>query len=119
VQDSARTPGSLFFVPFYRNGVHDTVQARRANFTGLVYAPFIVKILMLRTLENAKRNVDIRINEGVGTMFWLTIRCEIYGGCSSGLLFGWAGDRHRAASGHRTLSITPISRSLQSGWRFQ
>jgi signal transduction histidine kinase/DNA-binding NarL/FixJ family response regulator len=69
VQDSGKTPGFLFFAPFYRNGVHDTVEARRTNFIGLVYAPFIVKKLMLGTLEKTKRNVDIQIGDGASTLY--------------------------------------------------
>ena len=69
VQDSGKTPGFLFYVPFYRNGVHDRLETRRANFTGLVYAPIVVKNLMQGTLEKTKRNVDIRINEGTSSLY--------------------------------------------------
>jgi signal transduction histidine kinase len=42
VQDAARTPGFLLYVPFYKEGSHPkTVEARRQNFRGWVYAPFI------------------------------------------------------------------------------
>lgn len=44
VQDSGKTPGFLSYVPFYKNGeMPDTIEARRKNFQGLIYAPFITK----------------------------------------------------------------------------
>jgi len=69
VQDSDKTPGFLFYVPFYRRGVHDSVEARRANFTGLIYAPFVVKNLMQGTLEKTKRHVAIQITEGRESLY--------------------------------------------------
>ena len=43
VQDAEQTPGFLFYTPYYRSGRHDAVEARRAEFVGLVYAPFVMK----------------------------------------------------------------------------
>ena len=61
VQDSGKTPGFLFYAPFYQNGVYSNQAQRKANFTGLVYAPFVVKKLMEGTLHKEKRQVGIKI----------------------------------------------------------
>ncbi len=61
VQDAERTPGFLFYAPFYNGGKADTLEQRRKNFAGLVYAPFVVKKLMEGTLDNKNRHVGIRI----------------------------------------------------------
>lgn len=61
VQDSDRTPGFLFFAPFYQDPQPSTLQERRERFTGLVYAPFVVKNLMEGTLREENRLVGIRI----------------------------------------------------------
>ncbi len=64
VQDEGRTPGFLFYAPFYKGGVYETQEDRRENITGLVYAPFVVKKLMAGTLEKDKRHVGISIVDG-------------------------------------------------------
>ncbi|MGZ5243087.1 MAG: CHASE domain-containing protein [Bacteroidia bacterium] len=47
VQDSTKSPGFLMYVPFYKYGhVPVTVEERRANFLGWVYAPFLAKDFM-------------------------------------------------------------------------
>lgn len=47
VQDSTSSPGFLMYVPFYKYGyVPETVEARRENFLGWVYAPFLAKDFM-------------------------------------------------------------------------
>ncbi|MGH1350487.1 MAG: CHASE domain-containing protein [Methyloligellaceae bacterium] len=61
VQDAEKTPGFLFYAPFYIGGKVKTLEDRRKNFAGLVYAPFVVKKLMEGTLENKNRHVSIRI----------------------------------------------------------
>jgi CHASE1-domain containing sensor protein len=55
VQDSGRTPGFLFYAPFYNPDIWNTLEERQKNFAGMVYAPFIVKKLMEGTLEDEKR----------------------------------------------------------------
>lgn len=55
VQDSAKTPGFLFFVPVY--------DGKGRLFKGFVYAPFIVKKLMKGTLSRNDRHVAISIND--------------------------------------------------------
>lgn len=56
VQDSEKTPGFLFYAPFYEN-------ADRSVFKGMVYAPFVVKSLMAGLLDRANRHVSIQIND--------------------------------------------------------
>lgn len=63
VQDRERTPGFLFYAPFYRSGAHRTTEERRENFLGLVYAPFVVKKLMAGTLQKENRHVGISIRD--------------------------------------------------------
>ena len=63
VQDEQHTPGFLFYAPFYRGGVYDSLADRRANINGLVYAPFVVNKLMAGTLEKERRHVGIRITD--------------------------------------------------------
>ena len=71
VQDTGKTPGFLFFAPFYKGGTIETgidevaanhsIKERRSKFAGMVYAPFVVKKLMEGTLGKDKRQVGIRI----------------------------------------------------------
>lgn len=63
VQDAERTPGFLFYAPFYQGGVYDSVEDRRKNITGLVYAPFVVNKLLAGTLEKDRRQVGIKITD--------------------------------------------------------
>ena len=69
VQDAERTPGFLFFAPFYDGGVPTDVDERRARFGGAVYAPFIVQKLMEGTLARDRRHVDIAIVDGGTPIF--------------------------------------------------
>lgn len=64
VQDSGKTPGFLFFAPFYKGGVYKNIDDRRAHFTGMVYAPFVVRKLMEGVLDKQRRQVGIRIIDG-------------------------------------------------------
>ena len=64
VQDKGRTPGFLFFAPFYDSEDHETLQSRRASFAGAVYAPFVVKKLMSGVLDKDRRLTMIRITDG-------------------------------------------------------
>ncbi|MDP5253232.1 MULTISPECIES: CHASE domain-containing protein [unclassified Vibrio] len=65
VQDSLKTPGFLFFVPWYEN-THPAppYYGDDKGFMGLVYAPFVVARLMNGTLENKNRQVHISIFDG-------------------------------------------------------
>lgn len=63
VQDRAKTPGFLFYAPFYRSDDHRTTKERRETFLGLVYAPFVVKKLMAGTLQKENRHVGISIRD--------------------------------------------------------
>ncbi|EMI16287.1 multi-sensor signal transduction histidine kinase [Rhodopirellula maiorica SM1] len=69
VQDSMKTPGFLFFAPFYQGRLHqhDTVDADR--FAGLVYAPFVFRKLMKGTLAKQNRHVGIRIEDAGEVLF--------------------------------------------------
>ncbi len=68
VQDSEQTPGFLLFVPYY-SGDHSSLENRRKNFIGHVYAPFIMKELMKGTLERSKRNVGVSILDGETVLY--------------------------------------------------
>lgn len=54
VQDDEKTPGVLFYVPFFDN---------EKNIEGLVYAPFIFKKLMNGVLGNINKRVDVMIED--------------------------------------------------------
>lgn len=69
VQDERQTPGFLFFVPLYRGGEDESVEERRANFGGIVYAPFVVRELMAGTLSRERRHVGVRIDDGDETLY--------------------------------------------------
>ncbi|XPF92594.1 CHASE domain-containing protein [Colwellia sp. RE-S-Sl-9] len=70
VQDDKQTPGFLFYTPFYKNGQKpETTAARRDTIVGVVYAPFIMKKLMLGTLAKQNRHVSIRISDNDSLLF--------------------------------------------------
>jgi signal transduction histidine kinase len=69
VQDAEKTPGFLFFSPFYIGKADKTVEDRKEYFVGLVYAPFVVKKLMQGTLLREKRRVDIQISDGTEVLY--------------------------------------------------
>jgi len=64
VQDKTKTPGFLFFAPFYKSDDHDTLETRRTHFAGAVYAPFVVSKLMDGVLDKDRRATAIRITDG-------------------------------------------------------
>jgi signal transduction histidine kinase/DNA-binding NarL/FixJ family response regulator len=64
VQDEGKTPGFLFYAPFYKNNIFETQEDRTRNLTGLVYAPFVVKKLMRGVLHRENRRVGIQIRDG-------------------------------------------------------
>ncbi len=67
VQDTEKTPGFLFYAPFYRdapsNNIPTNLESRRAQFGGMVYAPFVVHKLMRGTLEKSRRQIGISISD--------------------------------------------------------
>ena len=69
VQDAQKTPGFLFYAPFYDAISYKTKDERSKNFIGLVYAPFIFKNLMRGTLESDKRLVGIKISDDDTVLF--------------------------------------------------
>lgn len=69
VQDAEKTPGFLLYAPFYRGAHHATIEERRANFGGMVYAPFVMKKLLAGTLDKEKRHVDIRVSDGTDVLY--------------------------------------------------
>ena len=69
VQDADKTPGFLFYAPFYRGGVYSDLGDRQKHFIGLVYAPFVVKKLMEGTLRKENRHVGIKITDGVDILY--------------------------------------------------
>lgn len=65
VQDSQKTPGFLFYAPFYKTAtIPNSIEDRRLAFTGNVYAPFIMKNLMDGALENKDRLLNFSIKDG-------------------------------------------------------
>lgn len=63
VQDAGKTPGFLFYAPFYSSEAPQTRAARRAQFKGAVYAPFVVHKLMEGLLAKDLRNVRFSIRD--------------------------------------------------------
>ncbi len=61
VQDSAKTPGFLFYAPYYKGGRYESIEIRRDRFIGMVYAPFIVNKLMQGVLAQVNRHVGLRM----------------------------------------------------------
>lgn len=64
VQDAQKTPGFLFYAPFYQGAAPQTVQDRENQFTGAVYAPFVVYKLMQGLLAKNLRDVHFSIRDG-------------------------------------------------------
>ncbi len=64
VQDSKKTPGFLFYTPFYDKGTKpESVEERRKKIVGVTYAPFIMEKLMKGTLLGQNRHVGIKITD--------------------------------------------------------
>jgi CHASE1-domain containing sensor protein len=64
VQDASKKPGFLFFALYYATDSHDTLEKRRAQFTGAIYAPFVVHKLLDGVLNKDRRTTAIRITDG-------------------------------------------------------
>lgn|GEM_PF-1917294 len=57
--------GFLMYLPVYRPGApHDTIESRRANLAGWVYAPFRMDDLMNGLINEQSGNVDMMIYDG-------------------------------------------------------
>ncbi len=69
VQDAGKTPGFLFYAPFYKGGRQKTQEGRRKNFEGLVYAPFVVNKLMEGVLARTHRHVGIKLSDGEDVLY--------------------------------------------------
>ena len=69
VQDSGKTPGFLFYVPFYDGYPDDNINDRKDKGKGLVYAPFVMNKLMAGTLEKENRNLSISIRDGEESLY--------------------------------------------------
>ncbi len=69
VQDATRTPGFLFYAPFYSGGVYQSLEERQEHFTGMVYAPFVFHKLMNGVLGKSKRQVRIRVLDGSQVLY--------------------------------------------------
>ena len=70
VQDSKKTPGFLFYTPFYKNGAKpDSIESRRSLIAGVTYAPFIMKKFMQGTLAEKYRHVSIQIHDNGELLF--------------------------------------------------
>lgn len=64
-QNDGRSPGFLFFSPWYdTETLPATVEDRRNHFVGAVYAPFVVHHLMEGLLGPESRRVGITIRDG-------------------------------------------------------
>ncbi|MBI3901802.1 MAG: diguanylate cyclase [Nitrosomonadales bacterium] len=65
-EDARIQPGFLMYLPVYRGGAaHETLEQRRANIRGWVYAPFRMIDLMSGILGEEASEVDIEIHDGV------------------------------------------------------
>jgi signal transduction histidine kinase len=91
VQDARKTPGFLFYAPYYKDVDPNKEQSRSERFQGVVYAPFIVEKLMEGTLASTKRNINVKIiddstvlyeesgNRDESPLFEEVISLELYG----------------------------------------
>ena len=69
VQDAKRTPGFLFYAPFYDVDNPASLAERRETFLGMTYAPFIFERLMQGTHEIGQRRVGVKIVDGGDVLF--------------------------------------------------
>ncbi|OUR85087.1 histidine kinase [Colwellia psychrerythraea] len=70
VQDAKKTPGFLFYTPFYKEGSKpEDTRTRRNSIVGVTYAPFIMKNLMQGTLAEQNRHVSIQIRDAGDMLF--------------------------------------------------
>lgn len=68
VQDDGKTPGFLFYAPYYSDKhAHDSEQTdaqHEDHFRGLIYAPLVVKNLVKGVLSAENRQVSLSIRDG-------------------------------------------------------
>lgn len=64
VQDAGHTAGFLFYAPFYKGGMPQTLAARQDGILGAVYAPFVVHKLMEGLLAKDLREIRFSIRDG-------------------------------------------------------
>ena len=70
VQDAKKTPGFLFFAPFYQQGsTPNSVETRRRTIRGVTYAPFIMHKLISGTLAINKRHVTLKISDNGQSLY--------------------------------------------------
>ena len=70
VQDAKKTPGFLFYAPFYKKGMsHNTVSERQAAIEGVAYAPFIMSKLISGTLAVDRRHVSLKITDAGQSLY--------------------------------------------------
>lgn len=69
VQDKEKTPGFLFYAPYYKLKPDGKASKREEDFVGMVYAPFIASKLMQGTLEKKSRHVGISITDQQDLLF--------------------------------------------------
>ena len=69
MQDAEKTPGFLFYAPFYAGGDLGSLDERRERFTGMVYAPFVFHKLIEGLLDKEKRQVRIKVKEGNDVLY--------------------------------------------------
>lgn len=63
-QDTEQTSGFLFYAPLYHGQPPRTLEERRTQFAGAVYAPFIVHKLMEGLLSRDLRSIQLSIRDG-------------------------------------------------------
>jgi CHASE1-domain containing sensor protein len=63
VQDTAQTPGFLFYALLYTGAPHSTLDQCRAQIAGAVYAPFVVHKLVRGLLAKEMRDVRFSIRD--------------------------------------------------------
>lgn len=65
--DKKEVAGFLMFTPVYRQGIRpETIEARRANFLGVVYASFRMGDLMQGIFKQSVLDIDFDIYDGTG-----------------------------------------------------
>lgn len=65
--DTKEVAGFLMFTPVYRQGIRpETIEARRANFLGVVYASFRMEDLMQGIFKQSVLDIDFDIYDGTG-----------------------------------------------------
>ena len=69
VQDAQKTPGFLFYAPFYKEDANIHTVRQKDDFVGLVYAPFIFHRLMEGALKHEGRHVGIKIIDDGTVLF--------------------------------------------------